>query len=124
MRCQTRRLRHHGAVDVANLKALRPHAPRRFGQQHDRVGTAKRGVGVRKMRANIAQRRRAQQRIGDGVQQHIGIGMAQQAGAVGDTHTAQHQRAPGHQCVNVPAFANSEIHLKSLLNGQPLRIKK
>lgn len=51
-------------------------------------------------------------------------GMAQQAGAVGDTHTAQHQRAPGHQCVNVPAFANSEIHLKSLLNGQPLRIKK
>jgi 2-isopropylmalate synthase len=52
---------------------------------------------------------RAEQRIGDGVQQGVGVRMAEQAFAVGNFHPAQHQLAPLHQCVNVPAFADSDV---------------
>jgi len=62
------------------------------------------------MAANIAQRSRAQQRIGEGVQQHVGIGVAQQPLRMRQRHAAQHQRAPRHQGVDVPAFTNAEIH--------------
>ena len=63
------------------------------------------------MRADITQPGGAQQRVGDGVQQHIGIRMPQQPGAVGDLHAAQHQPPSRHQRVDVPALSNSEIHV-------------
>ena len=60
-------LGNDGAVDVANLPARRPHPPHRLDQQHDRVRATKLRVGVGEMGANVAHRRRAQHRIGDGV---------------------------------------------------------
>lgn len=73
VRCQARRLGHHGAVDVANLVASRAHPAGCFSQQHGRIRATEGGVGVWKMRANVAQTGRAQQGIGDGVQQHVGV---------------------------------------------------
>ena len=62
-----------------------------------------------KWRADVAQAGGAQQRIGDRMQQHVGIGMPQQAALVRNIHAADQQRAARHQRVDVPAFADAEI---------------
>ena len=100
----------HRAVHIANLKSFGPHAPRRLGQQHTRVGALERQVGVGKMRANVAQRRSAQQGVGDGVQQHIGVRVAQQPEVKRNLYPTQNQLALSHERMDVPAFAYSEIH--------------
>jgi hypothetical protein len=63
-----------GGVDIADAVAGSDHAARRFLQQRTRIGALELRVGVREVFADIAQRGRAQQGIGDRVQQHVGIG--------------------------------------------------
>jgi hypothetical protein len=60
------------------------------------------------MAADVAQRGRAEERVGDGVQQRIGVGMAQQALLVRDGDAAQDQRAAFDQGVAVIALADAE----------------
>ena len=103
------RLRDHGAVDVADLPARRAHAARGLGQQHDGIGAAELRIGVGKVPADVAEPGRAEQRIGDRMQQHVGIRMAEQAGAVRHLDAAQDQLAARHQLVNVPALADADI---------------
>ena len=59
------------------------------------------------MRADVAQASRAQKRIGDGVQQRIGIRMAQQTEVERDRYAAQNQRPTRDEGMNIPALANS-----------------
>ena len=73
VRHQLGRLRHDGRVDVADGPAQRAHALRHLGQQHARIGALEARIRVGKMAANVAQARRAQQRVDDGVQQRIRI---------------------------------------------------
>ena len=110
MGCQLGRLSHDGAVDIADLEALGTHAPGSLGQQHGRVGTLELRVGVREMAADIAQRRGAEQGIGDRVQQHVGIRMAEQPQAMRHFDTAENQLATWHQRMYIPAFTNTKIH--------------
>lgn len=49
------------------------------------------------MPTEIAQRERAQDRVADRVEQHVGVRMSVEAAIVGDRHAAQHQRATGDQ---------------------------
>jgi hypothetical protein len=69
------------------------------------------------MRANVAHAGSAKQRVGDRVQQSIGIRMAQQAFAVRHMHAAQHERSALYQGMDVPAFTDSNSHTPSLLFG-------
>ena len=62
------------------------------------------------MGADIAQRRCAEQRIGDCVQQHIRVRMPEQAQMKRDLDAADDQFAPRHQRVHIPALANPEVH--------------
>ena len=62
------------------------------------------------MPPNVAQARRPQHRIGDGVQQDIGVGMAQKASGVGNLDPTQNQLPSGHQSVHIPAFTDADIH--------------
>ena len=62
------------------------------------------------MAADIAQRSRTQYGVGDGVQQHVGVRMAQQAQMKWHGDTAYNQWAPGYQRVHVPAFTNPQVH--------------
>ena len=77
------------------------------------------GIGIGKVAANIPHGRRPQQRVGDGVQQHIRVGVAQQAQRVVDDHAAHHQGATGHQGMYVPTLANAHHrgHVYSLCVG-------
>ncbi|MOA29028.1 hypothetical protein D3C78_1500150 [compost metagenome] len=95
-------------VDVDRRPARGAHARHGFAQQDAAVGTLECGIGVRKMPPDIAQPRGAQQRVGNGVQQHIGIGMAHQTMRVRDRDTADDQR---------PAF-NQGMHVKALPNAK------
>ncbi len=62
------------------------------------------------MPADVAQAGRAEQRVGDGVQQRIGVGMAEQAARVRNLHAAQDQLAALHQRVHVVALADADVH--------------
>ncbi len=79
VRRQLRRLGDHGRVDVADLPAGGLDPPRRLGKQRQRIGTAVLRVGVGKVVADVAERGRAEERIGDRVAERIGIRMAGQA---------------------------------------------
>ena len=106
---QLGRLCDHGAVDVADLPAVFLHPAQRRGQQDRRICAPKLRIGVGEMGTDVAERRRPQQRVGDGMQQDVRIRMAQQAMGVRYLDTAQDQFAAGDQCVHVPAFADTEI---------------
>ena len=56
---------------------------------------AKRRVGVGEVVADVLQAGRPEQRIHDGVRQHVGVAVAQQAVVLAQSYPAQHQRAVG-----------------------------
>ena len=107
MRGQFGFLGHDGAVQIDQLETCRTHAAHGFGQQYDGAGTVKLRIRIGKMATNIAQGGRAQHGIGDGVQEHIGIRMPQQAVAMGHGHTAQQQGATWDEGMHIPAFADA-----------------
>jgi hypothetical protein len=119
---QARRLGHDRAVDVDDLVAGRAHAPRRLGQQHGAVGARELGRRVGEVAPDVAQPGRAQQRIGDRVQQRVGVAVPEQAVRVRDRHAAEPQRPVRHEPVRVPALAHAQlqrIHRHAFLSGRP-----
>ncbi|MOA19102.1 hypothetical protein D3C78_1394590 [compost metagenome] len=104
------RLGDHRAVDVADLQPRGAHAPRGFHQQLHGIRALELRVGVGKVPADVPQRRAAQQRIGDGMQQHVGIRMPEQAHAVGNFHAADDELAAGHQGVDIPTFTDPKLN--------------
>ena len=61
---------------------------------------------IREMPPDVAQRRRAEQRIADRVQQHIRVRMSEQAFFVRDLHPADDQLAAFHQLMHVVALTD------------------
>jgi hypothetical protein len=108
MRRKPGRLRDHGGIDVADLPAALAHPLGRLAQQLDRVGTLETLVGVGKVAANVAQARAAEQRIGDRMEQGIGIRMAQQPFVRRDVHAAKDERAALDQGMDVPTLADAK----------------
>ena len=56
---------------------------------------------VREQLSDISQLCRTQQRVHQGMQQHIRIGMSQKSPVIGNSHPAKNQRSSLHQPVNV-----------------------
>jgi hypothetical protein len=77
-------------------------------QQPPAVGAAIARVAVGEMAADVAQRRRAEQRIGDRVQQRVGVRMTEQAERVRDVDATEDQPAAGNQRVNVATLADAD----------------
>ena len=63
MRCELRRLANHRAVNVSDFVARRANQVPDRAKKFRAVRAAVRRIAVRKMRADIAERRRAEQRI-------------------------------------------------------------
>ena len=72
------------------------------------------GGGVGEEFADVAQGGGAQKGVGDGVQQCVGIGVAEQAFAVGNGNAAQNQGAAFNEPVDVIALSDTDIHGVSL----------
>ena len=80
--------------------------PQLFERQFEknrRVGVLPARIARRKEAANVACRHRAQQRIGNRVQQHVAIRMSGQALGMFQRHSANSQRHAWLECVRVPA---------------------
>ena len=78
MRCQLGCLTQNSGINVANSITGFIQQTANLPQQHQGICSLVPRVGIRKMLADIPQRRRAKQCIRNCVQQHICIGMAQQ----------------------------------------------
>ena len=72
------------------------------------------------MLADVAEAGRAEERIGDGVQQRVRVRVAQQTARVRNRHPAQHQRPADHQRVRVPAFADAQCRQVHADTAEPL----
>src|SRR5450830_320426 len=108
VRRQLRLLGDDGGVDVANRVAGGYHAVGHFAQQGARVGAGEHGVGVRKMLADVAQGGGAQHGVDDGVQQDVGVRVAEQAEAVGNGDAADDELAALDEGVAVIAGADAK----------------
>ena len=85
VRREPRRLRDHRRVDVADAIALFDASATTCAQEVAAVRALPARVAVREMRAEVAQRERAEDRVGDRMQQHVGIGVAEQARGRGES---------------------------------------
>ena len=120
VRRHLRRLRDDGGIDVADAPAALLQLLGDAAQQDAAVDAGKRRVGVREMAADVAQPRRAQQRVADRVQQHVGVGMAGEPALVGNVDAADDELAIFGKSVHVEAVADPEvIHSASPESGPP-----
>jgi ABC-2 type transport system ATP-binding protein len=78
-------------------------SPEHFG----RVSAAVDRIGVGKKFADIPQRRRSEQGIGDRVEEHVGVAVADGGLVVGDSDAAEHQAGAWFEAVGVVAEADA-----------------
>jgi hypothetical protein len=86
-----------------------------------RIGAAPLRVRRREMHPDVALADARQQRVGEGMQGRVGIGMTRQAPVVGDTHPAQRHMIAGREGMNVEALADANVaERQQRLAPQPL----
>ena len=78
-------------------------------QELQAIGILPARIGIGEVHADVAERERAQQRIRDGVRQHIGVRVAFQAELGWNRNAAQDQRPAGSDAMNVPALPDSQV---------------
>ena len=76
-------------------------------EEENRINTAKLGVRIGKVFADIAATQCPEEGIAQGVGENIGIGMAKQAVTMGDGDTAKDQFAAFDQAMSVEAVADA-----------------
>jgi hypothetical protein len=62
------------------------------------------------MRTQIAEREGTQQRIGDSVQQHVGVGMTGKPARMWNVDATEDQRTTRHQRVYIETGADAQRH--------------
>lgn len=103
-------LGHDGNVYVANGVAALGKEAHTFAEEEAGVGAAIALVGVGEVVADVAEGGGAEKGIGEGVEGHVGIAVAEQAFFVGDFYAAHYEFTAFHEAVHVEAVANSEVH--------------
>ncbi len=85
---ETRRLGDDGGVHVSHRPAGVAQHPRHLLQQADAHRPGKRGVVRAEEAPDIAKRRRAEQRVHDGVRERVSVGMSLKPEVVWHRHAA------------------------------------
>ena len=114
VRPDARRFREEGGVDVPGNPARLSCQAGDLAQQMLAVGVSEALVGGREVLADVAERRRAEDRVGDGVQQHIGVGMPFQPPIVRDLDAAEDQAASRREAMSVVADADPRRDRRAL----------
>ena len=86
-----------------------------LAQQRQTVRSGKCGVIVREKLPDVAHGGRAEQRIHDGVREHVGIRMTEQAGLVRDIDAAEDKPAAADEAMHVISVSNAHHALPRLL---------
>ena len=103
MRRELRLLSNHGRINVDDPVAVRRQHTADKRQKVQRIRALVGRILVRKVLADVAERRRAEQRVRDGVQQHVRIRMPEQPERMRDFHAAENEVTPRHKAVHVIA---------------------
>src|SRR5262249_16608044 len=109
MRRETRLFGDDGRVDVHDGKFFSPHDRQNFLQQFAARNILVTRFAVGKMKADVAFAERAEKRVDERVQEHVGVGMSGESGAVRNFDAAQHELAPALKPVRVEAVADAKI---------------
>ena len=105
---QTGPLHHHRAVRIADFVSCIPDHAGTAGQQQLRVDVPALLRSIREMQPDVTQRGCAQQRIAQGMDQHVAVGMGDTALFMGDFHAADDQPEPFAQRMHVVSLSDSE----------------
>src|SRR5690606_7850355 len=97
----------HRCVHVHHPPAGLRHLLHGRAQQDAAVGPCVTRVGVREVTPYVAQGRRAQYRIGDRVQQHVGVGMPLQTVGVRNTHATDDEVTAFDQRMYIETLADT-----------------
>ena len=110
---ELRSLRQNRRVNIHDRPArLRQTFPHPLKQQD--AGKACVGcVRIGKELSDIAQRRRAEQSVHDGVRQHIGVAVAEQALFIRHLYAAENEPSPLRQAVDVVAVSDAQARHSS-----------
>ena len=103
-------LRRNNAIDIDDIETEFAHVVRNARQQHHGIGARIRRVGIGEQFADIARTRSAEQRVGDGMRKHVGIGMPQKPLMMRNVDTTQNKFAALRECVHIEAEAHAHIH--------------
>jgi hypothetical protein len=76
------------AVTICDTISVRLDAPHSFGQEFGRITPTLRRIGVRKQFTDISLSQPAEQGIGQGVQQHVGVAVSNQVLIMRDLNAA------------------------------------
>ena len=107
MRQHLRRLGDNGDVDVAERIAFGLNTTPRFAQQFAAIGAFKRRIGIGEQFADIAERRGAQQRVGQRMQRDVAVGVGQQPFFIRNAYPANNDWAFTAKSVYVKTMSNS-----------------
>ena len=126
MRIDLRGLAHDRDIEMAHHAAALLHALDREGEEAVGRGAAPFLVARRKMHADIAVGERAEDRVGERMQRHVGVGMAGELAGMRDLDAAEpHMVAALIERVHVVADAGADIGERglrvALVRGEILR---
>lgn len=76
---------------------------------------------IRKMHPDIPQRHGAQNCVGDGMEEHVSVGMAIEPDVAGNVDASENQGPPRRQAVCVPALSYSDHGSLANLDGRVLQ---
>src|SRR5688572_24674258 len=114
MRGHARRLSDDGGVHVDDVQvALAEQLPYRI-QELAAGDVLVARVGVRKVRTDVAQAGRTQERIAHRMYQHIRVGVPREPLLEGDLHAADNELAPGDESVRVKSLSNAHSRLSAI----------
>lgn len=105
---ELRALEDHGGINVDDAITSIGRELLSVEQKLNGIGAMPFGRRVGEMHANIAESECAEDSIGDGVAEDIGIGVAGETEFAGDRYAAENERASGFNAVGIPALADTE----------------
>ncbi len=93
-------------------------------EQVHRIGILPTGVGVGKASAEVAERRRTQQRIGERVREHVAVGVSERTAFERNANAAEDQRASLDEPMRIEAVADAHHprDLKVRASSRPSKI--
>ena len=107
VRRHLRRLGDDHRVHVIDASARLAHALGAFAHDDHAVHVLELHVAGRVILPDVAERRRAQQRVGDGMRQHVGVAVAFQTDLVRDFHAADDALAARGKPMHVDSNSNA-----------------
>ena len=103
-------LGHDDSIDIQNrIKSGLVHQLQNSLEQQTGIGIFEGLVRRRELLADIRQPGRSKERVGNRVQQHIGIRVTVKTPIVRDLHSADNQTSSGHQPVHVKTMSCPQL---------------